>query len=214
MSQPLGHIQLVDDSPDVRFHLADLLRKVGYSVEAFEGAEDFFSKALDLSPAVVLMDMRMPGLTGLEVQARLKAQGRRTPVIFISGQSQPQEVIDAMKRGAVDFLLKPFTREQLVEAVDRGLALDRQNNVRFLRMDQMRRRFGSLSPREREVFFLILQGHPNRAIATVTGVQAGTIKKHRAAVLEKMMVTSAADLIQMCEGVDLDALSQSAPRDA
>lgn len=207
MTQNLGHIQLVDDSQDVRFHLADLLRKIGYSVEAFEGAEDFLARNLDLSPSVVLLDMRMPGLTGTEVQAQLKARGRRTPIIFISGQSRMQEVIDAMKGGAIDFLCKPFTREQLVEAVERGLALDRQLHARFARLDQVRRRFASLSPREREIFFLVLQGHANRAIAARTGVQAGTIKKHRAAVLEKMMVATVAELIQDCEGLDLDALA-------
>ena len=210
MTPSPGHIQLVDDSPDVRLHLADLLRKMGYSVEVFEGAEEFLASEPVSKPTVLLLDMRMPGLTGLELQSRLRAQGRRTPVVFISGQSRTQEIIDAMKRGAIDFLCKPFTREQLVEAVDRGLALDRQFAEEALRLERVRQCFSALSPREREMFFPILQGHTNRAIAAHTGVQAATVKKHRAAVLDKMMVATVAELIRACEGLDLDALAGSA----
>ena len=205
MNSCLGHVYLVDDDPDVRFYLGDLLRQLGYSVAVYDCAESFFQQALDMSPAVVLMDMRMPGLTGVEAQRRLVELGRRTPVVFISGESQPQEIIDGMKGGAVDFLIKPFNREQLVAAVDKALALDAQESARFVRLTRIKRLFTSLTEREKEVFFLILQGHTNLAIGDLAGVQAGTVKKHRAAVFEKFGVDTTADLIRACEGLDLSA---------
>ncbi len=206
MTTPLGHVYLVDDDPDVRFYLGDLLRQLGYSLASYEDADSFLKQALDFSPAVVLMDMRMPGLTGLQVQQRLKELGRLTPVVFISGESYPQEIIDAMKGGAVDFLIKPFNRDQLVAALDKALALDVQKRDQFVRSSHIQRLFQNLTEREKEVFFFILQGQTNLAIGELTGVQAGTVKKHRAAVLEKFGVDSAAGLMAQCEGLDLQAL--------
>lgn len=206
MTTPLGHVYLVDDDPDVRFYLGDLLRQLGYSLASYEDADSFLKQALDFSPAVVLMDMRMPGLTGLQVQQRLKELGRLTPVVFISGESYPQEIIDAMKGGAVDFLIKPFNRDQLVAALDKALALDVQKREQFVRSRRIQRLFQNLTEREKEVFFFILQGQTNLAIGELTGVQAGTVKKHRAAVLEKFGVDSAAGLMAQCEGLDLQAL--------
>lgn len=198
-----GHIYLVDDDPDVRFYLGDLLRQLGYSVATYNDATAFFQQAMDMSPAVVLLDMRMPGLSGVQAQQRLSEIGRRTPVVFISGESQPQEIIDAMKGGAVDFLIKPFNREQLVAAVDKALHQDAEARDQFVRLTRVRRLFGSLTEREKEVCFLMLQGHTNLAIGDLTGVQAGTVKKHRAAVLEKFQVDSTAALMEACQGLDL-----------
>lgn len=200
-TQP-GHIYLVDDDPDVRFYLGDLLRQLGYSVATYDDATAFFQQAMDMSPAVVLLDMRMPGLSGVQAQQRLSEIGRRTPVVFISGESQPQEIIDAMKGGAVDFLIKPFNREQLVAAVDKALKRDVEQRDAFIRLTKVRRMFNSLTEREKEVFFLVLGGHTNIGIGELTGVQAGTAKKHRAAVFEKFQVTDAAELISTCAGVD------------
>ena len=205
MNPSAGHIYLVDDDADVRFYLGDLLRQLGYSVATYENAESFFKHALDLSPAVVLMDMRMPGLTGLQAQGRLADIGRHTPVVFISGESQPQEIVDAMKGGAVDFLIKPFNREQLVAALDKAMRLDIQSRDRFVRQTQVRRLFNALTEREKDLFSLILQGHSNLAIGEKTGVQAGTVKKHRAAILEKFQVESVAELIETCKGLDLES---------
>lgn len=201
-----GHVYLVDDDPDVRFYLGDLLRQLGYSVTTYEDAPSFFSQAMDLSPAVALIDMRMPALTGVQAQQRLKEIGRHTPVIFISGESQPQEIIDAMKGGAVDFLIKPFDREQLVEAVNKALRLDQQQRAHFLRLTRVKRLFSSLTEREKEVFFLVLRGHSNLSIGELTGVQAGTVKKHRAAVFQKFKVETAAELMELLKDIDHHAL--------
>ena len=202
MTQHPGHIYLVDDDPDVRFYLGDLLRQLGYTVATYEDASVFFQQALDLSPAVVLMDMRMPGLSGVQAQQRLAEIGRHTPVVFISGESQPQEIIDAMKGGAVDFLIKPFNRDQLVAAVEKALKHDAAQRDAFVRLAKVRRLFHTLTEREKEVFFLLLGGYSNISIGDRTGVQAGTAKKHRAAVYEKFQVSDASGLIQACAGVD------------
>lgn len=206
MQKPLGHVFLIDDNPDIRFHLGDLLAALGYTVELFENAESFVAQSLDLSPAVILLDMRMPGLSGLDLQRRLKDVGRATPIIFMSGESKQQEIIDAMKEGAIDFLCKPFNRDQLVAAIEQALARDVALREQFIRLTRLKLCFDALTEREREVFFLIIAGHANRNIGELTGIQAGTVKKHRAVVFDKMGVTSTAELIAACKGLDVDSL--------
>lgn len=203
MKTSLGHVYLVDDDPDVCRFLGDLLQQLGYSVTTYANADLFFLEHLQFSPAVVLMDMRMPGLTGVQAQRRCLELGRSTPIVFISGESQPQEIIDAMKGGAVDFLIKPFQREQLVSALDRGLVRDRALQAQRARVALVQQQFASLTDRERVVFQLILRAHTNLAIGELTGIQAGTVKKHRAAVFEKFGVDTTAALIELCEGMTL-----------
>jgi FixJ family two-component response regulator len=207
MSNPIGHVYLVDDDPDVRFYLSDLLRHLGYSVAVYESADRFFAEAVELSPAVVLMDMRLPGLTGVQAQQRLQEIGRHTPVVFISGESQPQEIIDAMKGGAMEFLIKPFSRDQLVDAVHRALQLDAQQRDVFVRRTRLKRLYETLTAREKELLVLILRGHTNLSAGDLTGVQAGTVKKHRAAIYEKFQVETAAELMEAWRGVDIETLS-------
>ena len=137
-------------------------------------------------------------------QSRLAEGDRPIPVVFISGESNMHEAIQAMRQGAVDFLCKPFGRETLVRAVERALEIDRHQQATRQRLATVERRFAGLSAREREICLLMLQGHPNRDIAEVTGVQAGTIKKHRAAVLEKMEVETTADLMDLCRGLPVE----------
>lgn len=210
---PSGHVYLVDDSSDVRLHLGDLLRRLGYSVSTFSSAEEFFNAPPSRGPSMVLMDMRMPGVNGLAAQARLTEGDRALPVVFISGESNLHEAIDAMKQGAIDFLCKPFGKEALVKAVDRALEVDRDQQATRRRLEALERKISGLSAREREIFLLMLQGHPNRDIAEITGVQAGTIKKHRAAVLEKMEVETTADLMDLCRGLPVEQWRAPATRE-
>ena len=197
-----GHVYLVDDNPDIRFHVGDLLQLLGYAVETFDGAEDFFRRALPVTPAVVLMDMRMPGPTGVEAHVRLQQLGRSTPVIYMSGESSSQEIIDAMKLGAVDFLLKPVDRKSLQAAIEKGLELDRQADQRRQRWRRGKRGYDSLSLRETEVFPFLLRGMSNKQIGEAMGVQAGTIKKYRASVFEKMGVETTDELITLCRDLE------------
>jgi FixJ family two-component response regulator len=148
----------------------------------------------------------MPGITGLELQSKLQALGRKTPIIFISGESNQDEIITAFRGGAIDFLLKPFTREKLCETLDRALDIDRDRNLQFINLDNLRRSFVTLSNREQEIFMLIVQGLTNKAISEVTGIQPGTAKKHRATIYQKFDVNTGADLISLCQGVDLTQL--------
>jgi FixJ family two-component response regulator len=206
MNQRLGHIFLVDDNHDIRFYLSDMLTMLGYTVDAFDNAQAFLDNALDISPAVVLLDMKMPGLNGLDLQARLVALNRKTPVVFISGESDKDQIIEAFRFGAVDFLLKPFNREKLCVTLDKALALDRQRSVEFANFSAIRRSYDTLSKREKEIFMLIAEGKTNKDIAQITGTQPNTAKKHRATIYQKFQVNSTAEVMSMCRQIDLSQL--------
>jgi FixJ family two-component response regulator len=206
MNQRLGHIFLVDDNHDIRFYLSDMLTMLGYTVDAFDNAQAFLDNALDISPAVVLLDMKMPGLNGLDLQARLVALNRKTPVVFISGESDKDQIIEAFRFGAVDFLLKPFNREKLCVTLDKALALDRQRSVEFASFSAVRRSYDTLSKREKEIFMLIAEGKTNMDIAQITGTQPNTAKKHRATIYQKFQVNSSAEVMSMCRQIDLSQL--------
>ena len=194
-----GHVYLVDDDHDIRFHLSDLLRQLGYGVSDFAQATDFLSQAQRVSPAVLVLDMRMPHMNGLDVQQSLIASGWGLPIIYMSGESQSQEIIDAMKAGAIDFLWKPVAHTDLRQAIDRGLDLDRQRETQALRLRHVQSMYDTLSKREKGMFDLMLQGHSNKHIAAVHGLMADTVKNHRAQILYKMQVDSLAALLAMCK---------------
>jgi FixJ family two-component response regulator len=202
----LGHVFVVDDNPDIRFYLTDLLQKMGYSVEGFDGAQAFLSLSMDIFPAVLVLDVRMPGISGIELQSQLQSQGRHTPIVFISGESQSQEIIQAMKGRPIEFLLKPFRIQHLIDAIDKGLLLDVDNRRQFIRHNEVRRRWSTLSARECDVFVFMLQGHTNKGIASHLEMLPDTAKKHRANILEKMQVHSLAELLELCKDVDLTPL--------
>lgn len=206
MKKRLGHIYLVDDNHDICFYLSDMLLQLGYTVDTFDNAAAFLSRSMDISPAVVLLDMRMPGLSGLQLQAQLASLGRKTPVIFISGESDKVEIIEAFRLGATDFLLKPFNREKLCQVIDKAMEQDRQRSQAFVKTDALKRSYGTLSVREQEIFMLIIQGLANKAIAEATGIQPGTAKKHRATIYQKFDVNTSAELISQCQGVNLSEL--------
>ena len=194
-----GQVYLVEDDDGIRNHLTSLLRHSGFSVLAFSSASEFLLQSRVLTPAVLVLDMRMPGISGLELQQALTAKACSLPVIFISGESQSQEIIDAMKGGAVDFLWKPFAHSQLQAAIDKGLAIDMARAANDKRLALVAQRFASLSPREVMIFELMRSGHGNKAIAMLTGIMADTVKKHRAQVLAKMEVDTLADLLTLCK---------------
>jgi len=202
----LGHVFVVDDHPDIRFYLTDLLQKMGYSVEGFDGAQAFLSLSMDIFPAVLVLDVRMPGISGIELQSHLQSQGRHTPIVFMSGECQSDEIIQAMKGRPIEFLLKPFRIQQLIDAIDKGLLLDMDNRRQFIRHNEVRRRWSTLSARECDVFAFMLQGHTNKGISSHLEMLPDTAKKHRANILEKMQVDNLAELIELCKDVDLKGL--------
>ena len=198
-----GHIYLIDDDASIRRALTGTLERLGYTVSVFEAPDDFLRSAMPVAPAVILLDMRMPGKSGVEVQAELLANKWRTPIIFISGESLPAQIVRAMKQGAADFLLKPFSMESLLRSVDSALAKDSEQHALLLRSINVQQRYELLTPREKAVCSDIICGRSNKEIAEMSGSAAATIKLHRARVLNKMQAKSLSDLIAMFEGTDL-----------
>ena len=197
------HVYLVDDNSEIRFHLKGLLVQKGYSVHDFDGAQLFLERLEKLiHPCVLVVDMRMPNLSGLDLQNQLKLRNIFIPTIFISGESHHQEIIDAMKSGAIEFLWKPFQSEHLIAAIDRGLALDVQHTHIQERKSKLQSLQAKLSPRENEIFLLIYKGLGNKEIGVKLGIFSDTVKKHRAHILEKMQVTNLYELLQLWDGID------------
>lgn len=201
-----GHIYLVDDDASIRSALAGTLERQCYSVTPYASATEFLQHATPVSPAVIVLDMRMPGQSGVDLQAVLSRHGWTTPIIFVSGESLPTQIVQAMKQGASDFLLKPFSMQDLLTAVDRALAQDRTTHSVLIKARAVEKLYLTLTPREREVFEAIIAGKTNKQVADADGSAAATIKLHRARVLSKMQVDSAADLIALTSEIDLSAI--------
>ena len=200
------HVYLVDDNPEIRFHLKGLLVQKGYSVYDFDSAQTFLDGLEKLAhPCVLVVDMRMPKLSGLDLHHQLKLKNIYIPSIFISGESQPQEIIDSMKTGAIEFLWKPFKSEHLIAALDRGLAIDIENTNIQNRKIKLQALQADLSQKENEVFLLMRKGLKNKEIGEKLGVFSDTVKKHRAQVLAKMQVTTLHELLQLWEGIEPSA---------
>lgn len=192
-----GHVCLIDDDADVRTHLAELLSLLGYEVSTFESAQAFIQRANYGVPMVILLDMRMPGMSGLQLHAHLMEMRVPAAIVYASGHSEKQEIIDAMKQGAIDFLCKPFSREVLEAAIVEAMRKARH----LLREDKLnasfRRGLEQLSPREWDVLHLMLNGYQNRQIAVRLNIQPDTVKKHRVVICEKFCVADTAQLIEM-----------------
>jgi FixJ family two-component response regulator len=198
-----GHVFIVDDDVEIRLHLGNLLRHVGYSVSDFGSAKEFLATDENLEASVLVLDMRMPIMSGLDLQKSLRARGSDVPIIYISGESRSQEIIDAMKGGAIDFLWKPFSHTQLVEAIEKGLNHDQQHHKNRKHSKRVKALYESLSRREKSIFALMLLGHGNKDIAAKLSVMPDTVKKYRAQVFEKMQVDNLAALLDLCKGFEL-----------
>lgn len=206
-----GHVYLVDDNDDMRMYLSNSLRLMGYTLNAYASADEYLEKSKDVSPAVMLLDMRMPKKNGSELQRRMLEIGRKTPIVFISGDADRSEIIEAFIHGAVDFLWKPFSHERLREAIEKGIAIDRSNTEKSSSLERLQKIYHSLSRREQELFILMGDGLTNKAIASLKDIQPGTVKKHRATIYSKIGITKTSDLILLCKGHDLKALANAAP---
>lgn len=201
----LGHVIVIDDDASVRRSLCTMLERAGYEVSLYESADLFLSDPVVLSPAVMLLDMRMPGTTGVGLQSQLKVIAQHVPVIFVSGDSRPEEIITAMKQGAVDFLLKPFTAQAMLDVIERAMSLSEQTVVEVYKNIQVSERLKRLTPREIEVCHWMVRGYSNQQIASIDGGASATIKLHRARVMDKMGASSLPELIDMLIGIDIPA---------
>jgi FixJ family two-component response regulator len=200
---PLENVYLVDDNAEIRFHLKALLVNKGYKVHEFEGAQAFLDGNVQLErPCVLVLDMRMPKLSGLDLQNHLKLQNIFIPIIFISGESQHQEIINAMKGGAIEFLWKPFKSDDLLAAIQRGMNLDTANTNLIERKSKLYALQSILTRQENKIFLMKLKGLGNKDIGKELGISSDTVKKHRAQVLEKMQVNSLHELLLLWEGIE------------
>ncbi len=191
-----GHIHLIDDDDSMRTSLTRMLRDVGYLVDDYSSADKFLEKSLPISPAVILLDMQMPDMTGVELQEELVKLGRKTPIVFVSGQSHPHQIVQGLKKGALDFLFKPFNLEELLKAVADAIEFDRRQLKRVSVDMETKREYESLTPREREVCIWLVEGLLNKDIAVKLGTTDATIKVHKARVMSKMHVDSVQLLVK------------------
>ncbi len=201
MNRPttLGHVYLVDDDQSMRQSIELMLLDAGYTVNVYESAQEFLDKSIPVSPAVVLLDMRMPAMSGVELQKKLNELGRSNPIIFISGESLPKEIVASFKAGAIDFLFKPFNLEDLFRAILKGVEKDRQQFKDMSDSLSASQRYLTLTPRETEVCALLVQGLMNKDVAKALGTTDATIKVHKARVMEKMKADSLQSLVRLVD---------------
>jgi FixJ family two-component response regulator len=192
----VGHIYLIDDDDSMRASLTRMLREVGYLVDDYATALNFLEKSVPVSPAVILLDMQMPDMTGIDLQEKLIQLGRKTPIVFVSGQSHPHQIVQGLKKGAVDFLFKPFNLEDMLKAVADAIEFDRRQLKRVSVDIETKREYESLTPREREVCTWLVEGLLNKDIAVKLGTTDATIKVHKARVMSKMHVDSVQTLVK------------------
>jgi FixJ family two-component response regulator len=192
-------IYIVDDDVSVRKALMRLTRSSGYDAEAFSSAEEFLSGELSSAPCCLVLDVCMPGLDGLELQERLAEKETPVPIVFISGHGDIPMSVKAMKKGAVDFLPKPFSDDDLLGSIERALALSAQLLEARSRKQRIHSLVETLTPREYEVMRWVITGMLNKQIAWELDIAEKTVKVHRGRVMEKMQVDSVAELVRLAE---------------
>jgi FixJ family two-component response regulator len=190
-------VHVVDDDQGMRQSIEDLLRSVGYAVRLYARAEEFLAATLPNGPACVIIDVRMPGPSGLELQAALAERNGRLPIILMSGHGDIRMTVRAIKAGAVDFIEKPFRDQDMLEAVAAAIRLWKPEAAASEVVADLRRRYESLTSREREVMTLVCKGCMNKQIAGELDIQPTTVKFHRSAVMTKMKAGSLAELTRM-----------------
>ena len=196
---------IVDDDPAIRESLESLLRSVGLQVKALASVPEFVKEGRPQGPACLVLDVRLPGRSGLDFQRELTAANIHVPIIFITGYGDIPMSVQAIKGGAIEFLTKPFRDQDLLDAIQLGLARDRAWLEQEQAISALRARFETLTPREREVMAFVVTGRLNKQIAFDIGISEITVKVHRAQVMRKMMATSLPDLARMADKLDLTA---------
>ena len=192
-------VLVVDDEPSVRKSLTRLLRAAGYTVEAFASAREFLAREPHHGPCCLVLDVRMSGLTGIQLQELLAATGRRMSIVFVTGHADVPTSVKAIKAGAVDLLTKPVDVEDLIAAIHRAVTRDEHDRASEARLAEVHRRVGMLTAREVEVFARVVTGMLNKQIGAVLGIGEKTVKVHRARVMEKMRAGSVAELVRLAD---------------
>src|ERR1700686_1661135 len=199
MKEPESIVFVVDDDPSVRSAIERLIGTVGLQVQLFGSAQEFLANKLPNVPSCLVLDIRLPGISGLALQRQLAKANVQTPIIFITSHGDVPVTVRAMKAGAVEFLTKPFHDQDLLDAIHLALKRDRGRRQQEAELAVLRERFESLSPREREVVTMVVSGMLNKQIAAQIGTAENTIKVHRSRAMEKMQANSLADLVKMIQ---------------
>ena len=203
MPEANASVLIIDDDPEFRDSVGRLLRTVGLHTQQFSSVSDFLKADPSDGPTCLVLDVRLPGRSGLELQRELAAANRQLPIIFITAHADIPMTVQAMKGGAIEFLTKPFRDQELLDAIEAGLARDRARRESDKALGALRERFDTLSSREREIMFLVTAGRLNKQIASDVGITESTVKVHRTNLMRKMKARSLPELSRMADTLKL-----------
>ena len=201
---PEKTVHVVDDDEAVRRFLRGLIQSVGLKVETFATAQEFLDTCEADRPGCLLLDIRMPGISGLELQAELKRRAINIPIIILTGHGDVKVAVHAMKAGAVDFIEKPFSNELLLDAIQKAIGDGLRAGGSRVRRQEIMHRLETLTTRERQVLDMVASGQTNKGVARLLGISEKTVEIHRAKVMEKMQAKSLAELVRMAAALDAD----------
>ncbi len=204
-NRDLPTVFILDDDAGVRESIQDLVESVGLQCKAFAGAQEFLSYERGQGPSCLVLDVRLPGMSGLDLQRRLRSDLFRIPIIFITGHADIPMTVAAMKSGAVEFLTKPFRDQDLLDAIQRSLTRECMRQEKKLAIVELTERYATLTAREREVMGLVVSGMLNKQIAAELGASETTVKIHRGHVMRKMQANSLPDLVRMADKLKLSS---------
>jgi FixJ family two-component response regulator len=198
-------IAIVDDDPSAREGLGSLIRSAGWRVETFVSAQEFLGRPGAEAPSCLILDLQLPGLSGLDLQKRMDEVGLEIPIVFLTGHGNIPASVQAMKAGAVEFLTKPFHEQELLQAIQEAIERDRRTRQRHAKLRELRDRYESLTARERQVMQQVVSGLLNKQIAAELNITEFTVKIHRGHVMRKMRADSLADLVRMAESLRISS---------
>lgn len=201
---------VLDDDPSMRTAIRELIEAVGMSCQTFGSGQELLAAALPDVPRSLVLDVRLPGLSGLNLQRELTERGINMPIIFITGHGDIPMSVQAMKAGAVEFLTKPFRDQDLLDAIEQGIERDRSARKRLMERRELQDRADALTPREREVMRLVVAGRLNKQIAVELDISEKTVNVHRSQVMQKMQAESLAELVRMTEKLETNSLAAHA----
>jgi len=201
LREPEAVIAIVDDDPSVQRALQRLIRSAGWKSETFASAQEFLARSRTASPNCVLLDLQLPGLSGLELQKRMAEAGLEIPIVFLTGHGDIPASVQAMKAGAVQFLTKPVDEQALLHAIEEAVERDRRTRQQHVEMSELRHRYESLTVREQEVMQQVISGMLNKQVAAELSISEDTVKFHRGHIMRKMRADSFADLVRMAKNL-------------